>query len=504
MSLQILNPKFAEGGLEKYSHMIMGAILLLALLMASLAFVNVNGGYQLVGAFCALPIRPFWYRLTLGWIERYCIAIVIVGLTVAIRIRVKTYQQTLARLQCAELCQRPTELEEMIKEESDEEDSPSLRTDEKQDDRSNEKVNEQLEEKNDLVKEQTIPDDEHNQFSAEDLRFQRLSYSRRPLPAIGHLDFQNRNASVTFSAAPSSAIFSPYRVSRAQMSDLDDLSVTDAPTRRQSMVAASTASQRLSVMDMPARRASYIDTVPRSVSQHGPGSRHSAFNNPKLDRSAMLPPPSRRSSIWDEIDASLEKKYASPRMSVLSTTTLQIDTTHVKDEPPNSTRPGSRRYSATAIITSDNTSKRRSRVVDVAMRTLSLISKAPDSEEPADSLAAIMQRRQRYIERQLRYLLLYPFVYLGLWLCPFVLHCLQYSDRFANRPPFALVILSFMSMTLFGFSNSLVFCLREKPWTLIDHSDGTIGGSVKHCRLWAAVGRRRVKAHSALGADGPA
>jgi hypothetical protein len=48
--------------------------------MAGLAFVNPGPAYESLGAFCQLPIRPFWYRLALSWIPRYIIAIMIVGL----------------------------------------------------------------------------------------------------------------------------------------------------------------------------------------------------------------------------------------------------------------------------------------------------------------------------------------------------------------------------------------------------------------------------------------
>jgi G protein-coupled receptor GPR1 len=52
--------------------------------MAGMAFVNPHWGYMSQGAFCTLPIRPFWYRLALAWIPRYLIAIIILGLAVAI------------------------------------------------------------------------------------------------------------------------------------------------------------------------------------------------------------------------------------------------------------------------------------------------------------------------------------------------------------------------------------------------------------------------------------
>jgi hypothetical protein len=51
---------------------------------ASLAFINPHWGYLSQGVFCTLPIRPFWYRLALAWIPRYLIALIIIGLAIAI------------------------------------------------------------------------------------------------------------------------------------------------------------------------------------------------------------------------------------------------------------------------------------------------------------------------------------------------------------------------------------------------------------------------------------
>jgi len=56
--------------------------------MAALAFINPHWGYMSQGAFCSLPLRPFWYRLALAWIPRYAIAIAILGLAIAIYVHI--------------------------------------------------------------------------------------------------------------------------------------------------------------------------------------------------------------------------------------------------------------------------------------------------------------------------------------------------------------------------------------------------------------------------------
>lgn len=58
--------------------------LTMPVLMAGLAFVNPTAGYISNGAFCSLPLRPYWYRLALVWIPRYLTGFIILGLAVAI------------------------------------------------------------------------------------------------------------------------------------------------------------------------------------------------------------------------------------------------------------------------------------------------------------------------------------------------------------------------------------------------------------------------------------
>ncbi|KAH9881992.1 hypothetical protein J1614_001163 [Plenodomus biglobosus] len=84
--MQVFNPcpPASSDGLRPYRHFVYAGAFILPALMASLAFVNTQYGYQSLGAFCMLPIRPFWYRLALQWIPRYLIALVIFALATAI------------------------------------------------------------------------------------------------------------------------------------------------------------------------------------------------------------------------------------------------------------------------------------------------------------------------------------------------------------------------------------------------------------------------------------
>lgn len=89
-ALQVFRPSNAirSDGLYPYRYQIYIGGLLIPAGMAALAFVNPRWGYMSQGPFCTLPMRPFWYRLALTWIPRYCIAIVILGLAIGIYARV--------------------------------------------------------------------------------------------------------------------------------------------------------------------------------------------------------------------------------------------------------------------------------------------------------------------------------------------------------------------------------------------------------------------------------
>ena len=87
MALQIFPPNnsfLGHDGLYKVRKWVFAIWILFPCFTAALAFANPDGAYQAQGAFCWLPIRPFWYRLALSWVPRYLIWLYIMW--VAIRI----------------------------------------------------------------------------------------------------------------------------------------------------------------------------------------------------------------------------------------------------------------------------------------------------------------------------------------------------------------------------------------------------------------------------------
>ncbi|KAF4549341.1 G protein-coupled glucose receptor-like protein 1 [Elsinoe fawcettii] len=525
MSVQILNPNAtngSEGGLEKWKGWIFTAILGLPFIMACVAFSNPNGGYQLVGAFCTLPVRPFWYRLTLSWIPRYIIAITIVVLTIIIRHKVKKYQEKLEELQ--QSVPNHGHLEDGIIEEILEESDDDHEISQEKPNDSQQEINEKrntMTQINEIPPVPTIPA-EHQQFDSDNLpRYKRMSYRRRNLPPITTSGLDNtvpRGGSVAASAAPSSAVFSsPTRGDFGPNPDyrnsvLAESFVLEEPTppRRRKSITDINPRRSQSMADYPSlnRRASMAE-IPRGNSV----SRAGSTNNLNPDRLSSVNSLGRRSSIWDEIDASLDKKMTN-RISIFTINASEegengAPVTYESDNLAISARnsmigappapiaarnsmighpnPLGQNRNSRAISRNSLNSGRGSMIYSAARRAMSVISVRNAEEEPADSPAAILRRRHRYIQRQLRYLMFYPVLYLMLWACPFLLHVLQYDDRFAVHPPFAIAVLNIVSMTLFGFVNSVVFCMREKPWTAIEDSDGTLVGSFTSCPVFLFV-----------------
>ena len=103
-----------------------------------------------------------------------------------------------------------------------------------------------------------------------------------------------------------------------------------------------------------------------------------------------------------------------------------------------------------------------------------------------------MVRTRDKIRRQLRFLFIYPLVYIGMWVVPFVSHVLQYDDRFVTNPPFGLSC----AATIFVCSQAAVDCwlfsTREKPWKSIPGNDGSFWGSLRFWSGRKCVSKRKL------------
>lgn len=139
-------------------------------------------------------------------------------------------------------------------------------------------------------------------------------------------------------------------------------------------------------------------------------------------------------------------------------------------------------------------------VVDI----FSMLRRHPDSSSnhtPISQLQLVDSRGQTFataemlrtrdkIRRQLRFLFIYPLVYMGMWILPFVSHVLQYDDKFASKAPFGLTVVTTICICSQAAVDCWLFSTREKPWRQIPGIDGSFWESVKFWSGWEGLGKR--------------
>ena len=116
-----------------------------------------------------------------------------------------------------------------------------------------------------------------------------------------------------------------------------------------------------------------------------------------------------------------------------------------------------------------------------------ILRRGPPSESPGTSAsiflsptdinaAGVVDSREN-IRRQARQLLVYPLVYLAVWVIPFISHLLG-EDK--GQVPFGLTLSSLLSLCVQGLVDALVFSIRERPWRQSKEQKRN------HPRLWPA------------------
>lgn len=108
---------------------------------------------------------------------------------------------------------------------------------------------------------------------------------------------------------------------------------------------------------------------------------------------------------------------------------------------------------------------------------------APGPRDSAVEHNFALRKRHRAIQRQLRYMFIYPLVYLLIWLPPFASHCYYYTRE--HNPPFVLSCVSISCISLQCAVDCWLFNLRERPWrrgpdraVSVDHSTLMSDGSI--------------------------
>jgi G protein-coupled receptor GPR1 len=383
MALQIFPPTnsiLGHDGLYKVRRWVFAIWILLPCFTAALAFANPDGAYQAQGAFCWLPIRPFWYRLALSWVPRYFIWLYIMWVAIRIYSHVgyefRVFGQERDRSSSTDISAQSSAERGAV--------GQAVREHRSQI-RSSEKMNDDI-----------APDD-----------------SSMPGPMSLH--------------SPPDDIGSPAHVGRR--------------------------------MSLPAWHSPFGPNADMSTTP-------TARSNPTSRRGSRQIAPG---VLAEDFMAPPGFDFTRPRGSVSTITSMPISINGASLDP-----------------------------------TLAPIEEGRGSVSDAgtthtDIGARALRQRRRAIQRQLRILFIYPVVYMAMWLIPFVVHCMSYSDYYAQNPIFPLSLLSSFCQTFMGFADVSVFCWRERPWRHIPGSDGTFLGSFVFWKCYNEKGEWSRRASKAPG-----
>ncbi|GAB1743931.1 hypothetical protein NU219Hw_g976t1 [Hortaea werneckii] len=402
MWVQIFPPRdsfLGHDGLYRIRRWVVAAWLILPNLSAALAFVKGRWAYEAGGAFCSLPLRPYWYRLALTWIPRYLIWIFVMG--VAIRIYKHVGKEF-----------------KVFGQERDRSSSFSIPGESTIDRMSDPTTNTQISNRRkSAAADQT------------DLEEQAL-------------EEEEEEENVAPDGISIRAIKSPALPRQSMAESTKSLPRTSSPSASGPDWTAS--------FGFPAEPL----TGPQSI-QSTPTSRRGSRQIANGVLAEDFAPPA-------TFDANRHRGSITTLGSLKSSASQTID--------------------ETTILPPIMETKRSSASTGVST-----------AQDLANAAVAL---RRRAIQRQLRLLFIYPCVYMILWTIPFVVHSMNYSDRFAQHPLTPLVAVNVFCQCFMGFADVTVFSWREKPWRHIPGSDGTVLGSFcfwRFCfgREWVETVMRR-------------
>lgn len=122
---------------------------------------------------------------------------------------------------------------------------------------------------------------------------------------------------------------------------------------------------------------------------------------------------------------------------------------------------------------SRDTSQRSSTRANGRSRGLEAQKNASQGQEPrrlrvSDGGNDQLKRTRIAIRKQLRYLFIYPLVYIIMWSFPFAAHALSYSDYYVMHPIFWLNVVQTVMLSLQAGVDSILFSWMERPWRRID------------------------------------
>ena len=201
-----------------------------------------------------------------------------------------------------------------------------------------------------------------------------------------------------------------------------------------------------------------------------------------------------------------------------STPIAQLPADQIMDIPLEPMRSSSRHDS-------DDTSMTRSSREDTRAMIEALRNSGPSLEDAAEEkpeaqvpirlldsqnkpmTASAMKSRHTAIKRQLRFLFIYPVVYLIVWIVPFIQHCLLYSLAYRNNQNFVLNCFAVVLLNLQCFIDSCLFSFREKPWRQVGRNQNESGSHtsvLSSLAFWRHGGSDDIERIDSIGPPEPA
>lgn len=178
---------------------------------------------------------------------------------------------------------------------------------------------------------------------------------------------------------------------------------------------------------------------------------------------------------WDKIDFITRSPLVNPkRISQLSVGKEAADFAHGSTAKPNDSggrlspyRFDTRNDSAAPTVKTDFTGRTTLTAGNVdSSHAATRSSPALERTGATDGLAVT----RIAIRRQLRFLFIYPIIYLLLWILPFVHHCMNYTNYYTAHPPFWLNVCITCILALQAGIDCAIFSWRERPWKRMNGS----------------------------------
>jgi G protein-coupled receptor GPR1 len=405
-ALYIFKPRVAngEGGLYPYRKIAYAIWLVVPLLISSLAFINNGDSYVNDGTYCYLPVRPFWYRLALGWVPRYAIFLIILGIYASIYYYVRYKFHGFAKASRNQ----------------------------------NDGAGDSSEDSNKSIRRPKLPGLPHTP----ELHCHGLIPDSRHGSALSEPEGQ-MNPLPTTEMATSLPLGSPGSAHRFMWENL------------------------IAAKDLNNTLASSPDVSSgESDSTTGPATLRSL---PLLKTSFPISPH----------DGAADS----------------IDPTHLKATPvagggdlrssPRPTTAGTGMRSMVSMFT-----VLRHRPGETEAPTPVSQLQLVNSNGQTLATSEMLKTREK-IRRQLRFLFIYPLVYIGMWIVPFVSHVMQYDDKYALNPPFGLTCVTTICICSQAAVDCWLFSSREKPWKHIPGANGSFFSSLRFWTGWTAFVKRR-------------